>query len=82
MNLSVESARSTRSAEAYRPVILDAIESKSLAKLGDHGQEERKLLAVAKPWKFLLITERFEYSDTELSENSLADMIRREKDRA
>ena len=39
MNLSVES---TRSAEAFRPIILDAIESKSLAELGDHGQEERK----------------------------------------
>ena len=78
MNLSVVS---TRSAEACRPIILDAIGSKSLAELGDHDQDERKLLAVAKPSKLLLITERFEYSDTALSDNSLADMMRRAKDR-
>lgn len=67
--------------EVCRPIILDAIESKSLAELDDHDQGGRKVLAVAKPWKLLLITERFEYSDTELSENSLADMMRRAKDR-
>ena len=82
MNLSVESARSTRSVDACRPINLDAIGRKSLAELGDHDQEERKLLTAAKPWKLLIITERFEYLDTELSENSLADMMRREKDRA
>ncbi|KAI4928027.1 uncharacterized protein J4E92_005509 [Alternaria infectoria] len=54
-----------KSAEACKPIILDAIESKWYAELGGHDDKERKLLAAEKARADY--KELFEVSDTALS---------------